>query len=321
MDPPIRLGGLRFAVSVAVDGAGNSYVGGIWGTGCSYPTKFGIKGFARKYDAAGTELWAHEIDTTGGRNDRVHTLAIDGAGNSYVWSLGGVHKYNVTGAEVWVRFHNVVPGTNQGLGINQAIIDGANNLYTVGTIASKDRWGDYSPDAYVAKLRLPADDSPTLANTPTPTSTATLIPTPTPTSTATATSTPTPTNTATATPTSTATPIPANAAPVITQLTSPTGPTAVNAPVTLRATFTDANPADTHTAVWDWGAGTLEGAGDYGFQLTVIEGQQRGRGGDAVRVRIWERGTGTVVYDNQRGADSAADPTTLLGGGNIVIHR
>ncbi|MGH2450700.1 MAG: right-handed parallel beta-helix repeat-containing protein [Candidatus Limnocylindria bacterium] len=69
------------------------------------------------------------------------------------------------------------------------------------------------------------------------------------------------------------------------------------------------------------GAGTVNGAGEYGFLLTAIDGQLKGGGGaDKFRIKIWDRASGTVVYDNQLGADDAGDPSTVIGGGSIVIH-
>ena len=47
---------------------------------------------------------------------------------------------------------------------------------------------------------------------------------------------------------------------------------------------------------------------------------QSGGGVDRLRLKVWDKVSGLVVYDNQRGADDAADPTTALGGGSIVIH-
>jgi flagellar hook assembly protein FlgD len=39
-------------------------------------------------------------------------------------------------------------------------------------------------------------------------------------------------------------------------------------------------------------------------------------------MKIWDRANGdALVYDNQMGGSDEADPTTLLGGGSIVIHR
>ena len=43
---------------------------------------------------------------------------------------------------------------------------------------------------------------------------------------------------------------------------------------------------------------------------------------DLFRIKIWDKDNGdAVVYDNQRGADEDADPTTAIQGGNIVIHK
>ena len=86
-----------------------------------------------------------------------------------------------------------------------------------------------------------------------------------------------------------------------------------------------------HSEVYDWlvvagskaqykGTGTINGTGQYGFMLTAVDGDLKGREPDKFRIKIWEKATGTIVYDNQAGAGDTADPTTTLGGGNIVIH-
>ena len=70
------------------------------------------------------------------------------------------------------------------------------------------------------------------------------------------------------------------------------------------------------------GSGTLNGDGDYAFVLTAVDGRAFGTGSlDLLRIRIWDKGTGTVMYDNEMGAGVTADPTTALGGGSIVVHR
>jgi hypothetical protein len=70
------------------------------------------------------------------------------------------------------------------------------------------------------------------------------------------------------------------------------------------------------------GAGTINGTGNYGFLLTATDGQVNGGGGtDKFRIKIWDVATGNIVYDNQLGADDNADPTTVLGGGSIVIQK
>jgi hypothetical protein len=42
---------------------------------------------------------------------------------------------------------------------------------------------------------------------------------------------------------------------------------------------------------------------------------------DLFRIRIWDRATDQVVYDNQMGDADDADPATDIGGGAIVIHK
>jgi hypothetical protein len=70
------------------------------------------------------------------------------------------------------------------------------------------------------------------------------------------------------------------------------------------------------------GTGTINGAGNFGFKLTAIDGELNGGGGiDKFRIKIWDKDTDLIVYDNLLGADDDADPTTILGGGQIKIHK
>jgi hypothetical protein len=56
--------------------------------------------------------------------------------------------------------------------------------------------------------------------------------------------------------------------------------------------------------------------------LTAIDGQVNGGGGtDKFRIKIWDKTTDAIVYDNQMGATDDAQPSTVLGGGSIVIHK
>ena len=67
--------------------------------------------------------------------------------------------------------------------------------------------------------------------------------------------------------------------------------------------------------------GAINGAGEYGFMLTAIDGAINGGGGtDKFRIKISEKATDAIVYDNQLNAADTSDPTTVLGGGSIVIH-
>ncbi len=71
------------------------------------------------------------------------------------------------------------------------------------------------------------------------------------------------------------------------------------------------------------GSGMVNGAGNYGFELTAIDGQVNGGGGtDKFRIKIWDKNQGNgIIYDNQMNAPDGADPTTVRGGGSIVIHK
>ncbi|HEX6944479.1 MAG TPA: hypothetical protein VF128_16250 [Gemmatimonadaceae bacterium] len=64
------------------------------------------------------------------------------------------------------------------------------------------------------------------------------------------------------------------------------------------------------------GVGTINGAGNYGFLLTAIDGSP-----DKFRIKIVDKSNGgAVVYDNQPGALEDSPAATDLGGGSIVIH-
>jgi hypothetical protein len=89
-----------------------------------------------------------------------------------------------------------------------------------------------------------------------------------------------------------------------------------------------------HSTVYEWlvvaghkaqyrGSGQINGAGDYGFILTVIDGDKpSGGGADRLRLKIWDKTSNVVVYDNRRGSPDdldGADPQ-VISGGSIVIH-
>ena len=70
------------------------------------------------------------------------------------------------------------------------------------------------------------------------------------------------------------------------------------------------------------GSGTINGTGHYGLLLTAVDGNIAGGGADKLRIKIWDMDNGgAVVYDNQMGVADDANPTTVLGGGSIVIHK
>jgi uncharacterized repeat protein (TIGR01451 family) len=71
------------------------------------------------------------------------------------------------------------------------------------------------------------------------------------------------------------------------------------------------------------GFGKVNGVSGYDFIVTVIDGGLPGGDGvDKFRIKIWEKTTGIIVYDNQMGASDAADPITPIGpGGDISIKK
>ncbi|MCW5979114.1 MAG: PKD domain-containing protein [Bryobacteraceae bacterium] len=72
------------------------------------------------------------------------------------------------------------------------------------------------------------------------------------------------------------------------------------------------------------GSGTVNGAGNYMFLLTATDGNISGGGGvDKFRIKITDKSTGALVYDNVANASddiNAANPQAI-GGGSIVIHK
>jgi hypothetical protein len=71
------------------------------------------------------------------------------------------------------------------------------------------------------------------------------------------------------------------------------------------------------------GTGTINGVGDYGFQINAIDSDLVGSTDqDLFRIKIWDKSSGNhVVYDNEMGKDENGDPTTVISGGSIVIHK
>jgi PKD repeat protein len=79
-----------------------------------------------------------------------------------------------------------------------------------------------------------------------------------------------------------------------------------------------AGPKATYT-----GVGTINGAGNYEFKLTAIDGQKNGGGGvDKFRIKIWDMDNNNqIIFDNNLGAPDDQNPSTVLSGGQITIHK
>lgn len=71
------------------------------------------------------------------------------------------------------------------------------------------------------------------------------------------------------------------------------------------------------------GSGTINGAGDFGFLLSAVDGAANGGGGtDKFRIKIWDKhGMGSAIYDNQMDGTDDAAATTVIAGGDILIHN
>ena len=71
------------------------------------------------------------------------------------------------------------------------------------------------------------------------------------------------------------------------------------------------------------GFGQVNGAGNYGFLLTVVDGEASGGGGvDKFRLKVWAVATSAIIYDNVPGGSDdmdAANPQALASG-SIIIH-
>lgn len=94
-----------------------------------------------------------------------------------------------------------------------------------------------------------------------------------------------------------------------------------------------AGDLDFNSYLYDWlviagskamfkGEGTINGTGTYGFMISAIDGDLKNIAeSDKFRIKIWDKmDEDAVVYDNQAVDMDDADPTTVIGGGSIVIH-
>jgi hypothetical protein len=66
------------------------------------------------------------------------------------------------------------------------------------------------------------------------------------------------------------------------------------------------------------GTGAVNGVAGYGFELTAYDNSP-----DRFRIKIWFGNSGTVIYDNEKDSPDgeATMPSSVLGGGSIVIHK
>ncbi|MFH1769189.1 MAG: PKD domain-containing protein [Parcubacteria group bacterium] len=67
------------------------------------------------------------------------------------------------------------------------------------------------------------------------------------------------------------------------------------------------------------GSGTINGLGNYGFFITVNDDAIGGMS-DNLRIKIWDKANGDIIYDNQAGDPDNADALNPIEAGNLVIH-
>ncbi len=88
-----------------------------------------------------------------------------------------------------------------------------------------------------------------------------------------------------------------------------------------------------HSSSYEWlvisgaraqykGEGTINREGSYSFLLTATDSNLTGdvEDRDKFRIKIWDKASGDVVYDNQMGAADDADGSTEIPRGSIIIH-
>jgi hypothetical protein len=63
----------------------------------------------------------------------------------------------------------------------------------------------------------------------------------------------------------------------------------------------------------------IGGQSGIGFTMTVVDGQLDGTGVDKIRMKIYNRNNGAIIYDNQIGASDADLPVQPVGSNSIVV--
>jgi hypothetical protein len=77
---------------------------------------------------------------------------------------------------------------------------------------------------------------------------------------------------------------------------------------------------DKHKAQFRGSGRITGGQSGIAFIMTVIDGAVTGGGGvDKIRMKVFNKNTGEVYYDNQPGAGDADDPTTVVTSGSTVV--
>lgn len=138
------------AISISVDGTGNSYVTGYSMSGVTGPDYLTIK-----YNTSGDSVWVKRYSSPGYEYDMANSLTIDGSGNVYVTgesSAGGGNfdyatiKYNSNGDTIWVRRYDG-PGNSYDQATS-ILTDLSGNVYVTGYSADSVTYYDYATIKY-----------------------------------------------------------------------------------------------------------------------------------------------------------------------------
>ena len=63
----------------------------------------------------------------------------------------------------------------------------------------------------------------------------------------------------------------------------------------------------------------IGGQSGVAFTMTIVDGQLDGTGIDKIRMKIYNKNNGKVIYDNQPGASDAALPTAAVGSNSVIV--
>lgn len=150
------------STSIAVDGAGNSYITGRTNGNLGGTSEGGSDAFLMKFDTSGNQVWARQVGTA--ESDRGWAVAVDGSGNVYIsgdtkGSFDGfgnqgekdafLVKFDTSGNKLWTR----QIGTEYTDTSDAVAVDNAGNVYISG-ITKGDLGGTNagSFDAFLAKF-------------------------------------------------------------------------------------------------------------------------------------------------------------------------
>jgi hypothetical protein len=159
-----RIGGSQWdeAFSIALDVAGNAFVGGHTSSDLFGAHAGGSDGFIIKYDASGNEIWSRQFGTDW--NDRIVSVAVDPAGSAYAagytsrpfsfdppvpqTSDAYLVKYDASGDLLWSRQF----GSDRSDRLQSVAVDASGNAYITGyTSGDLDGTNAGGDDAFFTK--------------------------------------------------------------------------------------------------------------------------------------------------------------------------